>query len=64
MEITIIHLLILVFFLFLVQFIFSHKEKFENVKEKGENKDKECGQKSVDYGFLHYIFNSPKTPAR
>ncbi len=64
MEITIQHLLILVVILFFIQFIFSNKENFEETKEKENKKDKECGQKSVNYGVLHYVFNSPKTPAR
>lgn len=74
MEITIQHLFILVIVLFFIQYILTSKEKFEQdnmeyikakiIQDKEMKKDKECGQKSVNYGFLHYVFNSPKTPAR
>jgi hypothetical protein len=63
MEITIQHLLFLVAILFLANYIFQKKESFENSSETNK-KDKACGQESINYGFLHYIFNSPKTPAR
>jgi hypothetical protein len=61
-EITIEHLIMLVAILFILSFLLKAKETFEAGDQKP--KSKACGQESVNYGFQHYIFDSPKTPAR
>lgn len=62
-NITVEHLVMLVAIFFIASFIMQNKEKFEqNLEKKDKTKTKDCGQKSVNYSVLHYIFNSPSSP--
>jgi hypothetical protein len=48
-------------------FIIKTKERFETEiesKDAQKQKSKACGQESVNYGHLHYVFNSPLVPRR
>jgi uncharacterized membrane protein len=64
-DITIWHFIILVAILFAIQYLFVKRENYESVQGGDKKTDnKLCGETSIDQGFLYYIFNSPKTPAR
>jgi len=64
-DITIWHFIILVAILFMIQHLFVKRENYESIENKDKKQDnKLCGESSIDQGFLYYIFNSTKTPAR
>lgn len=62
-NLSVEHLVMLVAIFFIISFITQTKEKFDQLVEKKDTtKTKDCGQKSVNYSMLHYIFNSPASP--
>ena len=65
-EVTFEHLLMLVAILYVIFFFMQKRENFEQEQSKKEDvkKDSRCGEESIDYGYLHYIFNSPAVPRR
>lgn len=64
-DITIEHLVMLVAVLYIASFIMQTKEAFDSLVEKNDTTNtKECGQKSVNYNILDYIFTSPSVPRR
>lgn len=66
-EITFEHLIMLVAILYILMFIIKTKESFETEmesKDTQKQKSKACSQESVNYGHLHYVFNSPLVPRR
>lgn len=72
-EITFWHLITLVSILYILLTLIKVKENFvemmSNVinditKQNNTKPDKACSQKSVNYGYLSYIFNSPQSPQR
>jgi hypothetical protein len=64
-DITIWHFIILVAIFFAMQYLLVKRENYESIQgEDKKTSDKLCGESSIDKGFLYYIFNSPKTPAR
>lgn len=64
-EITFEHLVILVAILYILMFIIKTKERFDQEESTEKpKKDKVCSQESVNYGHLHYVFNSPAVPRR
>ena len=36
----------------------------EKQEEKKQKIDKACSQQSINYGYLHYVFNSPAVPRK
>lgn len=67
MKVNIEHLVMLVAILFILFFILNIKENFQSEDNNNQNenvkpRDKTCGQESVNYGFLHYIFNTLQSP--
>jgi preprotein translocase subunit YajC len=67
-EITFEHLIMLVAILYILMFVIKTKERFDQAQEKQEEKkqkiDKACSQQSINYGYLHYVFNSPAVPRK
>lgn len=64
-EVTFEHLIMLVAILYVIFFFMQKREKFEQEsKTETVKKDSRCGEESINYGYLHYVFNSPAVPRR
>jgi hypothetical protein len=63
LDITIEHLAMLVAILFIIYFMMTAKENFEQITNTNSKpKDRACAQESINYAFLDYIFGGIKSP--
>ena len=60
LDITIEHLAMLVAILFIIYFMMTAKENFEQINSKP--KDRSCAQESINYAYLDYVFGGIKSP--
>jgi hypothetical protein len=62
-DITIEHLAMLVAILFIIYFMMTSKEHFEQITNSNSKpKDRACAQESINYAFLDYVFGGVKSP--
>jgi hypothetical protein len=63
LDITIEHLVMLVAILYIIYFMMTAKENFEQITNlNSKPKDRACGQESINYAYLDYVFGGIKSP--